>query len=385
MTTKGHVMIIDDEPAVLLPLARWARKVGFTVDELGDGRTAIERLAVQRPDVILCDISMPGMDGIQVLQAVRALDPDLPVVLITGAPDVETAMKAVEFGALRYVTKPIEMSALLETLSYAIGLRGMARLKNEALAAQGIGGRLATNRAGLEASFALALERLWMAFQPIVDWSNRSVFGFEALMRSAEPTLPHPLIMLEAATLLGRLPELGRAVRNAVATVVAGHASPSLIFVNLHPRDLLDDDLYRADAPLSQHAARIVLEVTERLSLADIGDMRQRTQTLRKLGFRLAVDDLGSGYSGLSSMVLVQPEIVKLDMSLIRDIDREPTKQRLVSSMTQLCADMNVVPIAEGIESEGERDMVASLGCTRMQGYLFGRPARELTPPPLGT
>jgi EAL domain-containing protein (putative c-di-GMP-specific phosphodiesterase class I) len=136
--------------------------------------------------------------------------------------------------------------------------------------------------------------------------------------------------------------------------------------------------------PNSSHvkmADRIVLEVTERVSLDCIGDVRRRVTELREAGFRIAVDDLGAGYAGLSSFVQLEPDLVKLDMSLTRGVDSSTTKQRLVRSMTQVCKDMGLLIVAEGVETIEERNTLADLGCDLLQGYLFGRPDSELRPP----
>jgi EAL domain-containing protein (putative c-di-GMP-specific phosphodiesterase class I) len=128
-------------------------------------------------------------------------------------------------------------------------------------------------------------------------------------------------------------------------------------------------------------ADRIVLEVTERVSLDRIKDVRRRVQGLREIGFRIAVDDLGAGYAGLASFVQLEPDLVKLDMSLTRGVDKNATKQRLVSSMTQVCRDMGLLIVAEGVETAAERDTLCELGCDLLQGYFFGRPEAELRAP----
>ena len=94
------------------------------------------------------------------------------------------------------------------------------------------------------------------------------------------------------------------------------------------------------------------------------------------MGFRIAVDDLGAGYAGLTSFALLEPEIVKLDMTLVRDIHESATKQKLVKSMAALCKDMGMVVVAEGVETTAERDVLAGLGCDLMQGYLFAKPGK---------
>ena len=138
--------------------------------------------------------------------------------------------------------------------------------------------------------------------------------------------------------------------------------------------ELDDDSLISADAPLSRHAARVVLEITERAPLEKIRDVTARVAQLRALGYRIAVDDLGAGYAGLTSFAHLEPEVVKVDMSLIRGIDRSPMKQKLLRSIVGLCRDLGIEMIAEGIETEAERDALVRLGGDLCQGYLFARP-----------
>jgi EAL domain-containing protein (putative c-di-GMP-specific phosphodiesterase class I) len=153
-------------------------------------------------------------------------------------------------------------------------------------------------------------------------------------------------------------------------------ATDAVLFLNLHPLDLADENLFDSLAPLTQIASRVVLEVTERAAIEEVDGVERRVGRLREHGFRVAVDDLGAGYAGLSSFALLEPEIVKLDVSLLRDIDQSPVKQKLVASMTALCKDMGFLVVAEGIETPAERDCVVALGCDLLQGYLFARPGR---------
>jgi EAL domain-containing protein (putative c-di-GMP-specific phosphodiesterase class I) len=95
---------------------------------------------------------------------------------------------------------------------------------------------------------------------------------------------------------------------------------------------------------------------------------------LRELGFRVAVDDLGAGYSGLSSFAQLEPEVVKLDMSLVRDVNQSNTKQKLIRSMTAVCKDMGSLVVAEGVETIEERECLVELGCDLLQGYLLAKP-----------
>ncbi len=149
-----------------------------------------------------------------------------------------------------------------------------------------------------------------------------------------------------------------------------------MLFVNLHVTDLMDPWLSAPEAPLSKIAHRVVLEVTERSSLDEVKDVRARVAALREMGFRIAVDDLGAGYAGLTSFTLLEPEIVKLDMTLVRDVHRNSTKQKVIRSMTALAQDMGMTVVAEGVETTEERDTLIDLDCDLLQGFLFARPGR---------
>jgi len=153
------------------------------------------------------------------------------------------------------------------------------------------------------------------------------------------------------------------------------------LFVNLHASDLNDETLYRSDTVLARLGDRVVLEVTERATLDGVTDLPGRVAKLRALGFAIAIDDLGVGYSGLASFAQLMPQVAKLDMSLIRNVHADFTKQKIVRSMARLCLELGIVVVAEGIETTEERDALAELGCDRMQGYLFSKPQRGFPKP----
>jgi EAL domain-containing protein (putative c-di-GMP-specific phosphodiesterase class I) len=373
---KGRVLVVDDEHALARSVARVLSGAGYTVTTVGDGAAGIEALKRSEFDVILSDIQMPGMSGVDLLRLVREHDLDVPVVLMTADPRVETAAMAVELGALQYLVKPVPIDVLRAAIERAARLHHMARMKRAALGAIGKNDSAAGDRAGLIAAFDRFLETMWLAFQPIVESRTRKTFGYEALLRSNEAALPHPGAVLAAAERLDRLPELGRRIRDLAASAFE-HAPPdALMFVNLHTRDLLDPLLTSESAPLSRIARRVVLEITERGAVGDIKDIRSRVSALRDLGYRIAIDDLGAGYAGLTSFALLEPEFVKLDMSLVRGVHTSPIRQKLIGSMTQLCKEMGMQVVAEGVETIEERESVRELGCDLLQGYLLARPGK---------
>jgi EAL domain-containing protein (putative c-di-GMP-specific phosphodiesterase class I) len=376
-----RVLLVEDDDALLRSCRRALEAVGFTVETASDGQQATRVLGLRSFDVVVSDIAMPEVGGIELLKAIRSRDNDVPVILMTAFAELGSALDAIEYGALAYLRKPFGLEALRSAVTKAARLSRLARLKREVVADVEVGADgLPGDRGGLQTAFDQALATLWVAFQPVVSVSRREVYAYEALMRTAEPALPHPGAVLSAAERLGRLHELGRLIRARVAVHLPSCPAGS-VFVNLHGRDLLDDELYSPTSPLSAWAPRVVFEITERASLEQVKGFESRAAELRNLGYRLAIDDLGAGYAGLTSFAQLEPEVVKFDMSLVRGIERSPVRQRLVKAMTAVFREMQTLVVAEGVETPAERDTLVELGCDLLQGYLFARPDRPFPTP----
>lgn len=374
MSDKGRVLLVDDEVALVRAWSRWLTIAGFEVSIAEDGDAAVKLIeSSPRFDVIVSDIVMPNLSGIGLLRAIRDKDTDVPVVLATARPDIDTAVEAIELGVMRYLVKPVESIVLQMTVEKAVRYRRLADLKRQALE---LAQRPSTpgDRLSLEMSFEKMLEGLHLVFQPIVSIGRHQVFAYEALMRSREPTIPHPGAMLDAAERLERLPDVGRTVRRRAGEAFELLPADVLLFVNLHPSDLSDPDLFDHDAPLTRHAKRVILEITERAALDDISHLKAKIATLRGFGYRIAVDDLGAGYAGLASFAGLEPEVVKIDMSLIRDVEKEKTKQALVEAIAEVCAELNLLVVAEGVETTEEAECLVASGCDLLQGYRFAKP-----------
>lgn len=375
----ASVLIVDDDDMLRSALGLALAHAGFEVEGAGKGSCALEHLrAGGRFDAIVTDLFMPDMGGVDFLRAVRQLDLDVPLIVMTGYPSLETAVATVRYGGFRYLDKPVDVGGLVEAVREATAMHRLALLKRRALELYENEGWQLGDRASLEAHFDSALDKLWLAFQPIIDWPTKSVYGYEALVRSAEPALGNPGLLFDAAERLGRVSELGRRIRRLLAQSAERAPADAVLFTNLHSADLNDEDLFSAGAPMSAWASRIVLEITERASLDRVGDVRRRIGQLRELGFRIAVDDLGAGYAGLSSFSQLEPDIAKLDMSLVRGIDQAPRKASIVRSMITVCTqELHTKLVCEGVETPQERDALLELGADLLQGYLFGRPERE--------
>jgi EAL domain-containing protein (putative c-di-GMP-specific phosphodiesterase class I) len=379
---NARILLVDDDATLRFTMSRLLGILGYDVSEVSNGRDALALIDAETFDVIVSDICMPGTDGLSLLRSIRSKDSDVPVVFLTGSPSITSASEAVEHGAFRYLTKPVTIEQLKDVVRRAIIVRRMALARREAREA-GIGGGGGGDLAGVEVGFASALDKMWMAMQPIFSWRARDVFAYEALLRTDEPSLCSPVAFLDAAERLGRGLELSRRIRRRVADQMIEMPPAVPVFVNVRPADLVDDELCAPDGALTPFSHGVVLEVTERSALEHVNGLLPAVQRLRRMGFRIALDDLGAGYAGLASFALLEPEIVKVDMSLIRGIHLSSTKQKLFRSFCSLCKEINTEIIAEGVELAEERDCLNELGGDLYQGFLFARPGRDFVRPGL--
>ena len=370
---RGRILLVDDDAALLASWTRLLTSVGFDVVGMTDAIQVVDHVKANAYDVVVTDIHMPDIDGTELLRLLHDAAPDMPVLLSTGAASVDTALRAIELHAFRYLLKPISPPDMVAALDSAVRARRLAKQREAALESLHAMESEALRLTQLSVSLDNALATLWVAFQPIVD-RNGAVYGYEALMRTREPSLPHPGAVLDAAERLGRLPELGRSMRALIAAEFTGAHQSQVLFVNLLPSDLFDETLHADDSPLSAYAGRVVLEVTERSSVHALKDLGPRIESLRARGHRIAVDDIGAREAGLTSFVLLRPDVAKIDMSLVRNVDTDPVKKRLIAAMVKLCDDLGVQVVAEGIETRAERDAVLELGVHLFQGYFIGKP-----------
>jgi EAL domain-containing protein (putative c-di-GMP-specific phosphodiesterase class I) len=365
---KLRILVVDDDIGLQRFIRRVLESSGHEVFAASTGLEAIVAADHQSFDVAIVDYAIPAPNGVEVLAMLRSRQPTCAGVLISAELDLAVATTAVNRGhVIRILSKPIEPCDLTAAIEEAV--------RRQASTTVAIDPR---EKAELDRCFGEKL--LALATQPIVDRAGR-VVAYEALLRSRHPAFKGPLEVLSAVERHQQIGQLGDAVTEMALEQLSILPESSRLFINLHPQELRDPS--RLDARVSRlaaHAHRITYEITERqrapeLSLESIALLRQR-------GFSLAVDDLGAGYSSLSVLANIQPDIVKVDMSIIRGIDRVPAKQRLLELLCQFAAATHARVVAEGVETDAEAAAVRSCGVDLLQGYLFGKPeirARAVT------
>jgi len=379
----GRVLVVDDDLSIRRVCARVLGAEGWSVALADNGRAALAELEASKVpfDCVLSDVNMPEVDGFELVRAMRSRDDDIPVLLMTGDPSLDGAVRAIDYGAVSYITKPFSQESLAASVARAARRHGVTRMRRRAdsWARAMYGSGTPDDAQQIEERFTRAIEKSWMAFQPIVDIRSQKVFAYEALLRTDEESLRRTDIFIATAERLDKVHLLGRTVRNAVARAAEEAPPDVLLFVNVHGLELTDEDLFSSDATLAHMSRRVVLEITERTGL-DPAAGPTRVAMLRKLGYRIAVDDLGAGYAALGALATLEPEIVKLDMSLVRDIDRHATKRRVVAAIASLCRELGGRVVAEGVETDAERKACIDSGIDLLQGYLFAKPARGFQP-----
>ncbi len=383
--TRTSILIVEDDRMLRASTERILEREGFAVTAVSTIEAARESLLAVDFDLLISDIRLPDGDGMDFVRELKGTHENLPVLLWTGQPTIDDATRAVREGVAGFLIKPVGAADLIRVAHDAIGQGHQTRLRNKLMASHmegnqflselsGVEGALA-GLARMEEAFEAALSSLQVYFQPIVNAGDSSIFSYEALLRCRGPLFASPMRFLAAAELLGRVGEVGLAVRSAVADVLSARSGHALtIFVNLHPSEVRADVLSIATEPLLPFASQIVLEITEQAALGNERQLEADLNLLRECGYRIAIDDLGEGYAGLSSLVRVHPDIVKIDMSLVSNIDRTPLKQDIVSAVVGMARPHQILVVAEGVETLAQRAILRELGCDLLQGYLFAEP-----------
>ncbi|MDQ3539006.1 MAG: EAL domain-containing protein [Actinomycetota bacterium] len=315
----------------------------------------------------LCQLASEALDAeVTYLPAGSSPDPDSIDITLPG-PDGGDA------GILRFVRQPdgdeypaqlyeLVTKLLSEQLGWWERTQGAWRTRVE---------RIRT---------VLAADSIPLAFQPIVDLAEESVVGVEVLARFPGPPLRGPDRWFAEANAVGLGVDLEiLSIRQALAALP--DLSPSLyLSINVSPlvaaSPLLPDVL--AAAPLG----RLVLEITEHDRVADYDGLNRQLEPLRQAGLRVAVDDAGSGFASFRHVLKLSPDIVKLDISLVHEIDNDSLLRALGYTLTAFASALGAQVVAEGVETQREVDALRFLGVRFAQGYHLGRPVdlRDVSP-----
>ncbi len=366
------ILVIDDNKANVLLMTTLLRQHGLTrVHASTDSRQAAAALADVRPDLVILDLHMPFVDGFTVLDQVRAFAAGryLPVIVMTADTTLTTRNRALKQGAQDYLVKPID------TVEAALRIANLLETVDLYESSRPSGGVLLTadERAAATEQVRSIIEEdaVDLVFQPVVDLESLQVVGREALSRFPGQS-GGPSAWFATAASVGLGVDLEQHVITKALSYLGRLAPTTFLAVNVSPATLLR----RSHAelfPTSEHH-RLVVELTEHERVEDYQAIQRAFAPLREQGCRLAADDLGSGVANLKHLIRLQPDIIKLDISLIAGIDTSPEQRALVRALVGFADEVGSRVIAEGIERPTELEVLRALGVPWGQGYLLGRP-----------
>jgi EAL domain-containing protein (putative c-di-GMP-specific phosphodiesterase class I) len=347
--------------------------------------------------VVRAALPNPNDEDVVCLDVPRAEQPGTRTALAAEA-DVTRLVKRLQLAVAGRVeaVHGSEISALVEVFAGRahVTVTGTSRLerlvyrgvREAAAAARSVAHRERARQVA-ELRATLRDRAVYIEYDPIVVADTGAVFGYEALARGVERSLRSPEVMFAVAAEANLLWELSRLCRAKAFEGMRNRLAPNqLLFVNVDPHDFADPQF--ADEPAFLRDLRstggdglhdprqVVIEITERTAIKDYPALRERLRTFRARGYRFAVDDAGSGYAGLGSIANLEPDFIKLDISLITGIDTNLIKQNLVETMVRYANEQGARVIAEGVERAEELATVRSLGVHLVQGFYVNR-ARE--------
>lgn len=380
------ILVVDDNRANLSLMGALLEGAGHSnVVLVDDPRRVIGLVQTLQPDALLLDLHMPGLSGFDILDLLDTVtQPDdfLPVLVVTADQTTETRRRVLDSGAHDVLIKPVDVievvqrtNILLETRRLTRELRETNQVLNQRLLRQEEHERKAAEEHEQTRKMIVGVlsgSAMRSVFQPIVDAAEGRIVGVEALTRfESEPIRTPDKWFADAATVgLGFNLEMA-AIRSALKHQ-GDLPEGAYLSVNCSPGVLTDPGLEALADEVD--ASRVVLEMTEHTAISDYAAVLQRLGVLRSRGFRVAVDDAGSGFASLQHILQLRPDIIKLDSGLIRDIDGDPAKRALATAMITFAQDLGAELVAEGVETVEEFETVRRLGISKIQGYLLGRP-----------
>ncbi|HEX2032361.1 MAG TPA: EAL domain-containing protein [Actinomycetota bacterium] len=384
---RTRVLLAEDEPTV-----------AHVLGELISGDPSMELVGVARdaaeaaemagrttPDVAVVDVKMPGGGGPRAAREIRERSPGTAILALSAYEDQSSVLQMLRVGAVGYLVKGGTVDQILEGIRRAV--RGQSVLSAEV--AGNVVRELAAHLARDERTSEQVEDRRRrvlsllsgggpdIALQPIAELATGRVVGVEALARFREPP-QRPDLWFEEAAAVGLRTELEVAALRSALDRLPALPSGAYLSVNMSPAIAAEEAARETLAQTSSD--RVVLEITEHAPVEDYDVLGQVLADVRSQGTRLAVDDAGAGFASLRHILRLEPDIIKLDITLTRAIDQDRARRALASGLIAFASEIGAAIVAEGIETREEIQALQDLGVEYGQGYFLARPAPEAPP-----
>lgn len=384
------ILVIEDEQIIRENILKLLKAEGFDVTGAENGAQGLNAAVSNLPDVIICDVIMPELDGYGVLMALRSnpVTATLPFVFLTGKAERSEIRQGMELGADDYLTKPFTKAELVGAISSRLKKQEAVAEQYNTLRAQSCALIQDANDKleQIKTSLCDALEReeFQLYYQPQVNVQTGKIMSAEALIRWLHPEkgLISPAQFIPSAEATGFIVQLGEwvlqtACRQMQVWQNAGF-SGLRVAVNLSARQFHQPDLNsrvaQILAEIGLEPSSLELELTESLMVEDAKSAIATLQQLKSLGVSISIDDFGTGYSSLSYLAQYPFDTLKIDRCFISNITHGCTNAAIVKAIIEMAHSLCLEVIAEGVETEAEKDFLGRYKCDTMQGYLFSPP-----------
>ena len=366
---KNHILLVDDEVDFAETMVMLLQLRGYEVGVVHSGEEALKK-AKEKPDLILLDVMMPVTGGYEVCQRLRQdkATKHIPIIMLTTKKMPQDKVEGLHIGADDYITKPFDAEELFARIGALLRRSSLFEetQKDKAILIE-------------ELKRIIQKKLVTINFQPIFHLTPRKLIGYEVLTRGPkESRLANPEKLFQCALNYGMLFDLEMLCRRKALAQLGDVARKKLIFFNNSPY-LIESGRFKELLALYNKPEQIVLELTERTEIKDFPAFCQSLSSIKAQGFKISIDDVGSGYFSLDAVAELEADFVKIDIGIVRDINANIKKQSLVKAIMLLCKQGKIVSVGEGIETEDELDTLINLGVEAGQGYLLDRLSPELS------
>ncbi len=366
--TKRNILLIDDEVDFAETMVQRLEMRGYNVTLVNTGEEGLER-AKEKPDIILLDVMMPVMDGYEVCGRLRQNETtkNIPIIMLTAKNMSRDKVEGLQRGADDYLTKSFDLEELFARIEALLRRSGLLNEveKDKALLMG-------------ELKRIIDHELVEMVYQPIFNLTPREITGYEVLCRTPrDSVLNNPEKLFKCALSYGLLFELEVLCRRKAMAKAGELAEGQTLFFNTSPC-LIESGRFDEIIAAYDDPAKIVFEITEHSEIRDFEAFCNTLKGIKAKGFKVAIDDVGSGYSSLDTIAELEPDFAKINISIVKEINANPKRQSLVKAIMMICKEGGIVTVGEGIETEDELNTLISLGVDAGQGYFLGRPNPQL-------
>jgi EAL domain-containing protein (putative c-di-GMP-specific phosphodiesterase class I)/CheY-like chemotaxis protein len=367
---QATILIVESNPATAQMLLTTLRTKGYNSVLASSGQEAIEK--IQAPvDLILLDLLLSDMEGKELCHYLKQSEAtnEIPIIMLSSDNGRNNEkLQCIQLGADYFVRGPLEREELLIRVENILQMRSGSRPQRAE--------RLRELKRILE--YGLVEPH----FQPIYTFDPPGLLGVEVLSRpQTDSMLKNPELLFETALEFGFYFDLEMMAWKKALDIFNKDGKDQKLFLNCSPYLVEDDHFLHVHEMFQKtmvNASDVFFELTERSAISQHKLFHQRLCQYRDSGFRIAVDDLGSGYSSLEAIVEIHPEVVKIDQQIVHDLVEDPYKSSMVKFIVSFCLEHDIICVAEGVETKEELRILKDLGVKACQGYYFYRPTPHL-------